>query len=70
MKMKQNEFFGLNNYRPVKKCCRNCKHVKLLIGLGGNYLYCNHPDIKQLEVPSPISESDICDAFEIANSET
>ena len=71
--MTEVEFFGVYNLRCVKKCCRNCKHIreKYSSGVGQiyKYYYCGHPEIQQVEYPSPISEFTICDAFEIANSE-
>jgi hypothetical protein len=79
MKMKQAEFFGLNNFRTVKKCCRTCKHIRNKVynykSLNGDthvgaYFYCNHPDIEQPETPGPVAEFDICDAFELAELES
>lgn len=77
--MNECEFFAVNNLRCVKKCCRNCKHVKMktynYTSLNGqlhasSYFYCSHPDIdEQPEHPGPVAEFDICDAFEIAELE-
>ena len=70
MKLKPEEFFGLYNYRVVKKCCRNCKHIReryynLNESYKGLYSYCAHPQIEQPEYPGPIAEFDICDAWEL-----